>query len=299
MFKGTIVFVFLISALRVSAFAQGPSPESASPIFPGGGLVSFAPTQFTRTVSTASPAVPQPTLVRGLQLTFAWGIRRDFQFTAIVPFVTSRLNTVGGSGIGDASVALKYRFWRSDSDRGTTQASFSMGAKLPTGRTNLFDAGGDLLPVHLQLGTGSTDAVANFSWTYTGLFNVRKLVADVSNDICFRTEGIQQTRQGDQDNLRFWLSYRPYQQSKVGREWWIGPSLRWERVGSDVQAGRTVAQTGESMLLAGAATFFSPISGTILWISGEAPFFQDMNGAPYHEKSRIAFGMTRQFSIHR
>jgi hypothetical protein len=298
MFKGSIVLLLVFISAPPSA-AQGPSPESAAPIFPGGGLISFAPAIEMRSASTTSPTVVQPTVVRELPLTFAWGVRRDFQITVIAPIVTTRFNAEGGTGIGDATLSLKYRFWRADSDRGTTQASFSLGAKLATGKTDLTDSNGNPLPLHLQPGTGSTDLVANLSWTYTGLFNIRKLVADISNDVVVRTRGAQQTRQGNIENMRFWLSYRPYQQTKVGREWWIGPSLRWRQEGPDVRAGNAVAQTGEQMLLAGGATFFSPIPGLILWASGEAPVIQDMNEAPYREHSRITFGITRQFVIHR
>src|SRR5215813_4748759 len=140
MFKRTTLLVFVIFALRLSASGQGPSPESAAPIFPGGGLLSFAAVRSTRAVTTTSPQISQPTLIRDLPVTFAWGMRRDFQLSAVVPFVTRRLGTVSHSGIGDISLLLKYRFWRSDSDRGTTQASFSIGPKLPIGRTDLVDS---------------------------------------------------------------------------------------------------------------------------------------------------------------
>jgi len=68
---------------------------------------------------------------------------------------------------------IKYRFYRKDSPRGTTQAFVTFGPKTSTGATHLTDGNGSLLPVSLQLGSGSTDLQAN--WTYTGMFNDRSL----------------------------------------------------------------------------------------------------------------------------
>jgi len=43
--------------------------------------------------------------------------------------------TAGGTGLGDVMVLVKYRFYRRDSPRGTTQTSITVGPKIPTGRT--------------------------------------------------------------------------------------------------------------------------------------------------------------------
>ena len=70
-------------------------------------------------------------------------------------------------------VLVKYRFYRRDSERGTTQASVTFGPKIPTGRTDLTDVIGKRLPASLQPGSGSTDLFLAANWTYTGLFNLR------------------------------------------------------------------------------------------------------------------------------
>jgi hypothetical protein len=279
--------------------AQGPSPETAAPLFPSGGLLSVGFTTSSNRVLSETVEVPRPATAREIPFTFAWGMRRDFQFTATVPIVSTRFRDQSGTGIGDTTLLLKYRFYRADSERGTTQAAVSVGPKLPTGRTSLKDHSGMLLPVHLQAGTGSTDLMANVSWTYTGLFDVKKLVADISGDVVVRTEGTQQTRQGDLEDIRFWLSYRPLQQKSVGKEWWIGPSVRWHREGRDVRQGQAVNETGGRMFVLGATTYFSPGPGTILWLGMEWPVMHSMNGAPFAPRQRIALGITRQFVIHR
>jgi len=112
---------------------------------------------------------------------------------------------------------VKCRFYRRDSQRGTTQASVTAGPKLPTGRTDLKGMDGVLLPATLQPGSGSTDFFVGANWTYTGLFNLRRLVADEDFHSLIRSEGTQQTRLGDDVESRFWLSYRPYETKQVTR----------------------------------------------------------------------------------
>jgi hypothetical protein len=182
-----------------------------------------------------------------------------------------------------------------DSERGTTQASVSVGPKLPTGGTDLKDVAGIPFPAEMQPGTGSTDLFTNANWTYTGLFNIKKLVADLSGDFLFRSSGTQQTKLGNTQNIRFWMSYRPYQQSSIGREWWIGPSISWQHSGYDTQWDTRIDRTGGRFLNIGATTYFSPAAGLILWVGGELPVAQNMNGAATEMKHRISFGITKQF----
>src|SRR5262249_39058492 len=149
----------------------------------------------------------------------------------LVPVVTNHFEsaggTVGGTGLGDIAALVKYRFYRRDSERGTTQAAFTFGVKLPTGETGLTDLNGALLPATLQPGSGFTDLFLAVNWTYTGLFNVRKLVADEDFHSLLRTTGTQDTRLGSNLTSRFWLSYRPYEAKDGSREWFIGPDVLW------------------------------------------------------------------------
>lgn len=108
-------------------------------------------------------------------------------------------------GLGDLMVLAKYRFYRRDSPRGTTQASVTLGPKLPTGRTNLTGRTGLLLPAGLQPGSGSTDLSLAASWIYTGLFNLQRLVADEDFHSLLRSKGTQATRLSSDLESRFWL----------------------------------------------------------------------------------------------
>ena len=219
-----LFFLHLLLALEVKA--QGPAPETAPPLFPGGGLVSYNSVFTTRSlmpgISSGVPATAFPTFSHEGDFNFAWGFYRNFDLTVLVPIVTNHFDggsapAVGGTGLGDAMVLVKYRFYRRDSERGTTQASVTLGPKIPTGGTDLLDTAVKRLPTSLQPGSGSTDLFLAANWTYTGLFNFRRLVADEDFHSLIRSQGTQATRLGSDFESRFWLSYRPYESKNVDR----------------------------------------------------------------------------------
>jgi hypothetical protein len=220
--------------------AQGPTPESAAPIFPSGAYVSY------NSVIGARESTPHEGVVG-----FAAGLRRDLQLSAQIPLTTSDSDGKRQTAIGDSIVALKYRFLRFDSDRGTTQVSVSAGPRFPSRVTN-----------------SPADLYLNTSFTYTGLLDVKKLVADLSIDFLPRNDEI---------NSRLWVSYRPYQSKSVGAEWWIGPSLSWQHNVID----------GGSVLAPGLVTYLSPAAGTIFWTGVEFP----------ERNRRWSLGITRQFRL--
>jgi hypothetical protein len=145
---------------------RDPAPETAPTLFPGGGLVSFSSGFTTRGLtsnpSEIIPLTARPTFSNAGVFIFRWGFHRDFDLTVLVPIITNHYempsangNLVsGGTGVGDAMVLLKYRFYWQDSKRGTTPASVTFGPKLPTGRTDLNDMNGNRLPASLQPGSG-------------------------------------------------------------------------------------------------------------------------------------------------
>src|ERR1041385_5050995 len=194
-----------VVCLIAAAAAQGPAPESAPPLFPGGALVSYSSNFVTRGPS-ASPVISptaRPTFSYEGDFNFTWGFHRDFDLTLLVPVVTNKFESKNapaaeGTAAGDAMLLVKYRFYRRDSARGTTQASFTVGPKFPTGGTGLRDQAGDLLPATVQPGSGSTDLFIAANWTYTGLFNIRRLVADEDLHSILRSEGTQRTRRSSE-----------------------------------------------------------------------------------------------------
>src|SRR5216684_8878738 len=138
-----LAFTLLLYVSR--ARAQGPAPETAPPLFPGGGLISYNSIFTTRGLMPAVPGgIPvtaRPTFSHEGDFNFTWGFYRDFDLTVLIPIVTNRFDRAAGTalrgtGLGDAMVLVKYRFYRRDSQRGTTQASVSFGPRSrPAGQT--------------------------------------------------------------------------------------------------------------------------------------------------------------------
>lgn len=306
---------FLVLALILSSFfapaasAQGPAPETAPPLFPGGGLISYNSIFTTRgLISDPSGNIPltaRPTFSHEGDFNFTWGFRRDFDLTVLVPVVTNHFeisnangNPVSGTGLGDAMVLVKYRFYRRDSKRGTTQASVTLGPKLSTGRTDLADRNGKRLPASLQPGSGSTDLFASANWTYTGLFNVRRLVADEDFHFLLRSQGTQEARLGSDLESRFWLSYRPYELKNGAREWFIGPVVTWLHSQDDRIAGVTQSGSGGDVLLAGITTYVGVRPGVHLWLGMDWDVAHSAGAMFMPVRRHVSFGITQQFRFH-
>jgi hypothetical protein len=279
-------------------------------MFPGGGYVSYGSYFTSREVlipgATSPGATARPTLGHRGQFYFSWGFRRDYTLIAAVPVVTTRWSppsgqgsTLGGTGLGDVLLLLKHRFIRLDSPRGTTQLSVSIGPKFPTGRTAVRDPAGNRLPVGLRPGSGSTDLFIGIDTTHTGLFGIRRLVADESVSFWVRSEGSQDMKLGNAFESRFWLHYRPYQTRDVSREWFIGPVVVYQHNWHDRLAGITRRDSGGSTLLLGLATYVGVRPGTHVWFQADFPVVRTSSGAPTHATRRFSFGITQQFLLPR
>ncbi|MFZ3218292.1 MAG: transporter [Candidatus Acidiferrales bacterium] len=290
------------------ARAQGVAPETAPTLFPGGALISYNSIFTTRgldPVSSASiPATARPTFSHEGDFNFTWGFYRNFDLTVLLPLVTNEFGmhgtggTLGGTGLGDTMLLVKYRFYRRDSQRGTTQASMTLGPKLPTGRTDLLDDDGARLPASLQPGSGSTDLFAAVNWTYTGLFNLRRLVADEDFHAIVRSQGIQRTKLGDGVESRFWLSYRPYEARDASREWFIGPVVTWLHSQDDQIAGVNQPGSGGDALLAGITTYAGVRPGMHIWLGMDWDVAHSTGAMFMPVRRHISFGITQQFRFH-
>jgi hypothetical protein len=301
----SLSFVLLLCASTTRA--QGSAPETAPPLFPGGGLISYNSIFTTRSLTQGSsaniPATARPTFAHEGDFNFTWGFYRNFDLTIVVPIVTNHFDmisasTIGGTGLGDSMVLVKYRLYRRDSQRGTTQASVTLGPKIPTGQTELTDSTGGLLPASLQPSSGSTDLFLAANWTYTGLFNFKRLVADEDFHTLLRSQGTQQTRLGSDIESRLWLSYRPYESKNVAREWFVGPVLTWLHSQDDRIAGVTENGSGGDVLLAGMTTYVGLRPGMHVWLGMDWDVAHSTATLFMPVRRHISFGITQQFRLH-
>jgi hypothetical protein len=287
-----------------TAHAQGPAPETAPPLFPGGALVSYN-SIFTTRAQVPGPigATARPTFSHEGDFNFTWGFHQDWDLTVVVPIITNHYispntPTKRSTAIGDAMLLAKYRFYRRDSPRGTTQASVTFGPKLPTGRTTTTDTTNTRLPAGLQPGSGSTDLFLSANVTYTGLFNIRRLVADEDFHARIRTEGTQAARFGSNVESRFWLSYRPYESKNGAREWFLGPVLTWQHSQDDRIAGLTQHGSGGDQIEAGITTYVGLRPGVHAWLGADWDVAHSTTTAFMPIQHHISFGITQQFRLH-
>lgn len=297
--------LLLVLVGTTAAMAQGPAPESAPPLFPGGALVSYDSVFTTRGSMSGVSGIHAnafPTFSHEGDFNFTWGFHANFDFTAILPIVTNHFDSpstaVGGTGLGDSTVLVKYRFYRHDSSRGTTQASVTVGPKFPTGRTDLTDNNGTLLPAGLQPGSGSVGLFFAADFTYTGLFGFRRLVADEDFHSLLRSEGTQATRLGSNVESRFWLSYRPYESKDVRREWFIGPTLTWLHSGQNRIAAVDQDGSGGDVLMAGITTYVGVRPGMHVWVAADWDAVHSTGAMFMPPRRHFSFGITQQFRIH-
>ena len=300
-------FLLTVPFSAATVIAQGPAPETAPPLFPGGGLLSYSSAftthgAFPGLTPGVIVATSRPTLSHEADFNFTWGFHPDFDLTALIPIVTNGFDLLGrprisGTGLGDAMLLVKYRFFRRDSSRGTNQASFTLGPKFPTGRTDLKSADGSLLPTGLQPGSGSTDVFVGANWTYTGLFNVRRLVADEDLHAVVRTEGTQATLLGSDLESRFWLSYRPYEAKDGAREWFIGPVLTWLHSGSDYFGEVKSPGSGGTVVLAGLTSYIGVHPGMHVWLGVDWDVTHSSGEMFMPVRRHFSFGITQQFRI--
>ena len=304
--RGAAAWLVLIVVVIVrQAAGQGPAPETAPPLFPGGALVSYSSVLTTRGIAPAGniSETARPTLSHEADVNFTWGFYPNFDLAIVVPIMSQQFKmintaTITGTGFGDVMALVKYRFYRRDSARGTTQASLNIGPKLPTGRTSLEGLTGNLLPASLQPGSGSTDLFAAANWTYTGLFGFRRLVADEDFHSLLRSQGTQKTRLGSEVESRFWLSYRPYESKTVEREWFIGPVMTWMRSQDDRIAGTTISGSGGDSLLAGVTSYVGLRPGMHVWVGADWSVAHSSGVQFMPLRRHFSFGITQQFRMH-
>ena len=174
-----------------------------------------------------------------------------------------------------------------------------MGPKFPSGRTDLTDNAGHRLPAGLQPGSGSTDLFLAANWTYTGLFNIRRLVADEDFHSLLRSQGTQATRLGSDIESRFWLSYRPYESRDAAREWFVGPVLTWLHSQDDRVAGVTQGGSGGNTLLTGITSYVGVRPGMHLWFGMDWDAAHSSGTTFMPVRRHISFGITQQFRLQR
>lgn len=105
-----------------------------------------------------------------IELRGRYFIHERFQVGFVLPLVNNKAKSLGSKanvwGIGDISLCIGYRVIQSPVEKKYRQRMLvGLGVKLPTGSSNSTFDDGDRLPLRMQPGSGSYDAVAMLTYT--------------------------------------------------------------------------------------------------------------------------------------
>jgi len=299
----------LALAATVLAFAAVAAPLRAQEgtldvldgetLYDGGWLLTLGYDEERREgLRTGEDSVPDPLgqerIDRTAVLAAHWGARHDLQLSAIVPFVDRDLEGGGGldleaSGLGDASLVAKWRFYRWDAKGKALNVALIGGLELPTGSDDETD-GGAPLPPDLQPGSGSWDPLLGVGATYEPgrwRFNAVALTkwnTPNGDGYRFGNDLVAELEAGN----RFWLEPYP------------GPFMRFDgRVrylaeGRDHDGG-VVADTGGERASVGATLAFRPRPALDFQLGYDVTVWEDVEGTQLEHDSVLAFTVGFRF----
>jgi hypothetical protein len=217
-----------------------------------------------------------------------YGLRNDLQVSAVVPWVSRDLESdagdVSSSGLGDAALVAKWRFYRWD--RLGAAANFALigGLEAPTGDDG-DESDGARLPPELQPGSGSWDPALGAAATYEPerwRFNAAILYQR-------NGKGGQDYKAGDEifaelaAGNRFWLEPYP------GPFMRFDVLLRYRNQDRATFGGATVDDSGHEIVTAGANLAFRPRPSLDFQAYFEVPVYQHQNGTQLEEDWSFIF----------
>lgn len=293
-------------ALRTELSFSRPGPDGRSAPDAGAGRATPSAARALRPIRTNEPGtgvfIGSGLLVQsvydresnGSEELESWTAAADFRYTpathwvigARIPFLLDRtldhsaVGTISRSGFGDASVAVKHRFFRHVGMWSDRHAAVELEAKLPTGSTDL-PTTGDLPARHrhrLAPGTGSMDFVADLIYQE----GRRRFV--YGGDLSFRlnTEGDGGYRFGNEVRLNLDLEYIlfPLEYRRPGNEVFVLLETTIRRKWADEIDGRSLERTERTDLLLAPAVQHIISDQLLASLSVQFPAVSDAGDSP-------------------
>ena len=240
--------------------------------------------------------IQQHTVNRNATLTLDYGITSDWGVTLTLPWLERRHTTIAegdtdisssrSSSIGDVRVVARYTGFADAQDWG-----LQLGLKLPSGdsRGVHFDAGpqqGEMLDRGLQPGTGSTDLlVGAFKFGAIGetadWFGQALLQIPVASDRAFRP--------GIGANLTAGVRYRGF--DAVVPQVQFNSRIERRETGSDADT----PNSGATLVYFSPGATFNLTSATSLYLFGQVPVYQRVNGLQLEPKWSVSAGVHAAF----
>ncbi|MDV2504070.1 MAG: transporter [bacterium] len=224
-------------------------------------------------------------------------IMPDATIAVLIPYVEKRRKVTSGgttsvrstSGLGDVRVTGKYRFWHKDVPFGVTQAAVFGGLEVPTGSDSERDNVGALLPISLQLGSGSVDPFVGAAVGRTG--RTHSLEGGAQYQI--NTKG-EEFELGDEVRYDLTYQYQIFPPQIENSQLNLTVELNGKHVEKHELAGRKLNNSGGDTLFVAPGLQFL-INTVIFEGSIQLPIFQDLNGTQPETDYNVLVGMRYLF----
>lgn len=224
-------------------------------------------------------------------------IMPDATLAVAVPYVEKRLKvTRGGTtsvksthGLGDVRVTGKYRFWHKDVPFGVTQAAVFGGLEVPTGSDSERDNLGALLPISLQLGSGSVDPFFGAAIGRTG--RTHSLEGGAQYQI--NTKG-EEFELGDTVRYDLTYQYQIFPRQIENSQLNLTVELNGKHVEKHELAGRKVENSGGDTIFVAPGLQFL-INTVVVEGSVQLPIVQELNGTQPETEYSVLFGLRYLF----
>ena len=205
-------------------------------------------------------------------------------------------STGDATGLGDVSVLGRYTVFSRHTLDATTLVAAVAGVKLPTGNTHQHSDQGEYLDAHLQLGTGSTDALFGFSVTHVvGRYTLSgNLLASLPGK---GDTGGASHRFGTSINYDITGKYRlvPSVIGQSTQEWFVSLGVNGEYRRHEKLAGETLADTGGQTIYLTPGLQYVPGPHWVLEGTYQYAVYHDLNEAQLGENYKAFVAATYLF----
>ena len=274
------------AAADAQIFGRGARTEFIS----GFGIRTFASFLELDDLLAAGNKVDDPSRrsasVRVTPISLVYGLRRSVSVVGIFPFVDKEMSAAGpdgpttvggGTGIGDATFLVKWRFFRRDRGRGTFRLAVEGGVKTPTGNDGLRDADGILLPPTLQRGSGSWDPTADLTVTWVPPTERGRWIfsGDVGATIATKANEFEQ---GDRFAYDAMAKYRIHPARYPGRDTFLLLEINGRWRGRARSMGLELADSGGHVVYLSPGLQFLLRGNVILEGGVQIPVLRELNG---------------------
>jgi hypothetical protein len=237
----------------------------------------------------ADPALTDRLSQTSYRLNVVYRPVEALSLTATLPFVTKRIETVGGAakvkasdltGLGDAELAARWAVWRSVNvgAQRVHELAITGGSALPTGQKDRKDADGALIDPHGQLGTGGFGPFAGLAYRY----EQGDLTALASLSYRLRTEAsyFDGTKYRFGDATLFGVHGQYRVASRVALDLGVdGRVARDDRATDEAGVVEAhVVNTGGTVLAAAPGVYVDAVGGLWLFARGQVPFLKRLHG---------------------